>query len=69
MFQILHHPSVAQRVGFSRIKIMANEADIIKLFIGLGLSEQKAKETYKNATVTATLVTILNEVRLCFVLT
>lgn len=45
---------------------MANEENIIKSFMELGLSEQKAKETYKNATVTKTLLTILNEVRLCY---
>lgn len=40
-----------------------NEEETIKALIGLGLSEQKAKETLKNASVTKTLLTILHEVR------
>ncbi|XP_022920273.2 probable glutamine--tRNA ligase [Onthophagus taurus] len=43
--------------------MVADEESIIKSFINLGLSEQKAKETYKNATVTKTLSSILHEVR------
>lgn len=41
---------------------------IIKSFMELGLSEQKAKETLKNAAVTKILQEILHEVRLCFIL-
>lgn len=37
---------------------------IIKSFMELGLSEQKAKETLKNAAVTKILQEILHEVRL-----
>lgn len=37
--------------------------DIVKSFMGLGLNEQKAKETLKNASVTKTLQAILHEVR------
>ncbi|CAH1113355.1 unnamed protein product [Psylliodes chrysocephalus] len=40
-----------------------NSEDTIKAFMTLGLSEQKAKETLKNVTVTNTLQTILHEVR------
>lgn len=40
------------------------EEEILKSFIGLGLSEQKAKETYKNAVVTKILCNLLHEVRL-----
>lgn len=37
--------------------------DVVKAFITLGLTEQKAKETVKNPTVTKILLSILNEVR------
>ncbi|VEN41918.1 unnamed protein product [Callosobruchus maculatus] len=40
-----------------------NTEETIKALMSLGLSEQKAKETVKNPTVTKTLLTILNEVR------
>ncbi|KAJ8922323.1 hypothetical protein NQ315_004266 [Exocentrus adspersus] len=40
-----------------------NDEEIIKSFTSLGLSDQKAKETLKNAAVTKTLLCILNEVR------
>jgi len=40
-----------------------NNEELLKSFVELGLSEQKAKETLKNATVTKTLSSILNEVR------
>lgn len=42
--------------------MVSTDEETIKLFIGLGLSEQKAKETLKNTTVTKTLLDILNEV-------
>lgn len=38
--------------------------DTVKSFMSLGLSEQKAKETLKNASVTKTLQAILHEVRI-----
>uniref|UniRef100_A0A6P7H6X2 Probable glutamine--tRNA ligase n=1 Tax=Diabrotica virgifera virgifera TaxID=50390 RepID=A0A6P7H6X2_DIAVI len=40
-----------------------NNEDTIKALMSLGLSEQKAKETLKNTTVTSTLLKILHEVR------
>ncbi|CAG9840357.1 unnamed protein product [Diabrotica balteata] len=40
-----------------------NNEDTIKALMSLGLSEQKAKETLKNTTVTSTLLNILHEVR------
>lgn len=43
-------------------KMAQSEEETIKAFISLGLSEQKAKETLKNASVTKTLLTILHEV-------
>lgn len=43
---------------------MDQNKEIIDAFIGLGLSEQKAKETLKNDNVTKTLKFILNEVGL-----
>lgn len=39
------------------------DENVIKSFMELGLSEQKAKETYKNATVTKNLLEILKEVQ------
>lgn len=42
--------------------------EMIEKFIALGLNEQKAKETLKNANVTKTLLAALNEVRLQFLL-
>lgn len=42
-----------------------SEEEIIKSFIALGLSEQKAKETYKNANVTKILLQLIQEVGLC----
>lgn len=42
----------------------AIDEESVKLFMSLGLSEQKAKETLKNASVTKTLLQILHEVRL-----
>lgn len=42
---------------------MSQDDETIKEFVSLGLSEQKAKETLKNANVTKTLKVILNEVR------
>lgn len=36
--------------------------ELLKSFMELGLSEQKAKETLKNANVTKSLCTILHEV-------
>lgn len=41
---------------------MAGE-DVISLFTGIGLSEQKAKETVKNATITDNLSQVINEAR------
>lgn len=38
------------------------EENVLKSFMELGLSEQKAKETYKNGTVTKNLLEILNQV-------
>lgn len=38
--------------------------EILKSFIDLGLGEQKAKETMKNATVTSILCNLLEQVRL-----
>lgn len=40
--------------------------DVVKSFTSLGLSEQKAKETLKNASVTKTLQAILHEVSTYF---
>ncbi|XP_018575748.1 probable glutamine--tRNA ligase [Anoplophora glabripennis] len=40
-----------------------NEEETIAAFKTLGLSDQKAKETLKNTSVTKTLLTVLNEVR------
>ncbi|XP_018321303.1 probable glutamine--tRNA ligase [Agrilus planipennis] len=42
---------------------MPDSDQLIVSFRALGLSEQKAKETLKNATVTNNLVSILNEIR------
>ncbi|XP_076264536.1 glutaminyl-tRNA synthetase [Rhynchophorus ferrugineus] len=42
---------------------MEQNQELINAFIGLGLSEQKAKETLKNDSVTRTLKFILNEIR------
>lgn len=39
-----------------------NDEDTIRALVELGLSEQKAKETLKNAAVTKTLKAILHEV-------
>jgi len=39
---------------------MANE--LLQLFIGIGLSEQKAKETLKNQNVSENLKQVINEV-------
>lgn len=44
---------------------MTSDEEAISAFKSLGLSEQKAKETLKNAAVTKTLLSILNEVRIC----
>lgn len=41
-----------------------NDEDTLRAFIELGLSEQKAKETLKNAAVTKTLKAILHDVGL-----
>lgn len=40
--------------------------ETIERFIHLGLSEQKAKETLKNANVTKFLLMAINEVRISF---
>lgn len=40
-----------------------NDEDTLRAFVALGLSEQKAKETLKNAAVTKILKAILHEVR------
>ena len=42
---------------------MSSEAEDIKLFKSVGLSEQKAKETLKNALVTKQLKSAISEVR------
>lgn len=42
---------------------MEKSEDLVTAFINLGLSEQKAKETLKNETVTKHLLFILNEIR------
>lgn len=41
-----------------------NDEDTISALVALGLSEQKAKETLKNAAVTKTLKAILHEVKI-----
>ncbi|XP_049818642.1 probable glutamine--tRNA ligase [Aethina tumida] len=43
--------------------MVQNEEVIIKQFVALGLSEQKAKETLKNVSVTKNLLSILDQVR------
>ncbi|RZC38934.1 glutamine--tRNA ligase [Asbolus verrucosus] len=42
---------------------MVQSEDVVHRLVNLGLSEQKAKETLKNAALTQTLLTILHEVR------
>lgn len=42
---------------------MAQEEEVLKAFVDLGLSEDKAKETFKNVNVTKTLYFLINQVR------
>ena len=44
---------------------MDNKEELVKLFVSVGLSEQKAAETVKNDILTKNLKEVIEEVGLC----